>query len=71
MLGRLVHYLADLAIVSVLLAGVRRNSGLAPNTELLGDGEPKRYVDKYLLFGEWGYDTTVGLMGTTSWFVRK
>ncbi|ODQ81000.1 hypothetical protein BABINDRAFT_6853 [Babjeviella inositovora NRRL Y-12698] len=68
---KLIHYSFDLALASAFLAGVKRNTGLAPKTDLFGDGEVQKYTQKYLGFGEWVYDASVGIFSSSEYFVRK
>lgn len=56
--------------MSTILAGVKRNTGLAPKKDLFGP-QPQEYFDKYLGAGEYIYDTSVGFMNASAYFERK
>ncbi|KAI0126734.1 hypothetical protein BJ170DRAFT_416841 [Xylariales sp. AK1849] len=72
-LGRLTHYAVDAVLISTILAGMRRSTGLTPSfqTEKIGDNkEVSKWVEKYLSVGEWVMDAGVGLAGQSGWFKR-
>ncbi|CEP07661.1 hypothetical protein [Parasitella parasitica] len=71
MLGRIAHYTADAVLLSAVLAGIRRNSGLEPATGKIENEEIRKYVNKYLDIGEWVIDSTVVFMSNSSYFERK
>ncbi|KAK9468880.1 hypothetical protein V1512DRAFT_233904 [Lipomyces arxii] len=70
-LGKLVHYGVDLVLVSAILAGVKRSTGLMFKTETIESTEFRSAVDKYLGVGEWVLDTSVAFMNTSPYFTRK
>lgn len=61
----------DLVLVSTCLAGIKRNTGLTPKVENIGDEHVRGYMIKYLNAGESVYDYTVATAGSSSYFVRK
>ncbi|ONH69705.1 hypothetical protein BON22_0449 [Cyberlindnera fabianii] len=68
--GKAIHLGIDAIIISTALAGIRRNTGLAPKTDIFGkDIQP--YFQKVLESGDYVYDTTVGIMNNSGYFVRK
>ncbi|KAK3995240.1 hypothetical protein QBC44DRAFT_320721 [Cladorrhinum sp. PSN332] len=71
-LGRLTHYAFDAVLISTLLAGMRRSTGLTFKTERLGDEKEgvTSYVKKYLSVGEWVLDQSVAIAGSSGWFER-
>ncbi|KAK9380497.1 uncharacterized protein V2V93DRAFT_380720 [Kockiozyma suomiensis] len=70
-LGRLVHYSVDLVLVSALLAGVKRSTGLMLKTDTIESTDVRTAVVKYLDMGEWVLDTSVAFMNSSPYFVRK
>lgn len=63
--GKLVHYGFDLVLIAMLLAAVRRNTGL----ELLYENSDfKKYINKYLSIGEYCYDKFVSLLKVSGYF---
>ncbi|RKP28359.1 DUF1748-domain-containing protein [Metschnikowia bicuspidata] len=62
-----VHITADLVLVSTLLAGVRRNSGLTK----LENESAIYYGKKYLNIGERAFDYTSAWLGSNDFFTRN
>lgn len=63
--GKLIHYGFDLILISMLLAAIRRNTGL----QLLYEGSDfRKYISKYLSFGEYAYDKVVSLLKISGYF---
>ncbi|EIM91418.1 DUF1748-domain-containing protein [Stereum hirsutum FP-91666 SS1] len=69
-LGRLVHYTIDAALLSTLLAGVRRSSGFTPRTDNITEPSIRSAVEKYLGFGESVFDMVQGTAVNSSYFKR-
>ncbi|KAL6947492.1 hypothetical protein ACO0RG_000066 [Hanseniaspora osmophila] len=70
--GKLIHYSFDLMLVSTVLAGVRRQSGLQLKPDFfLQDEQAQKLVTKYLNFGESTLDYITATAGGSSSFVRK
>ncbi|KAK4166832.1 hypothetical protein QBC43DRAFT_204629, partial [Cladorrhinum sp. PSN259] len=72
-LGRLTHYAFDAVLISTLLAGMRRSTGLTFKAERLGDEKESGavgYVKKYLSVGEWVLDQSVAIASSSGWFER-
>lgn len=65
------HISVDLVLVSTALAGIKRNTGLTPKSELAGNTEIQSYFNKYLDVGEYVFDSSVGIMNASGYFVRK
>jgi len=73
-LGRLVHYGFDAVLISTILAGMKRSTGLTPSfqTKKLTENKDVSYwVERYLSIGEFVLDQSVAVAGASSWFERK
>ncbi|KAI8063353.1 uncharacterized protein B0P05DRAFT_555552 [Gilbertella persicaria] len=71
MWGRLFHFTADAVLVSTVLAGIKRNTGLQPATDKIESEEIRKYVEKYLHVGEWAIDNSITFMNNSDYFERK
>ncbi|KAF9135979.1 hypothetical protein KI688_001410 [Linnemannia hyalina] len=71
MIGKLAHYAADAILVSAVIAGIKRSTGLSVATEKIESGDVRSYVEKYLSVGEVVIDQTAAFMATSSYFERK
>jgi len=74
MLGRLTHYAFDAVLISTILAGMKRSTGLTPSLKsdtVSGNADVKKWVDKYLDVGEFVMDSAVSAAGASGWFERK
>ncbi|KAI9347859.1 hypothetical protein BD770DRAFT_395473 [Pilaira anomala] len=71
MWGRLFHFTADAVLISAVLAGIKRNSGLQPATDKIENEDVRKYVNKYLDVGEWVVDSSVVFMNNSPYFERK
>ncbi|KAG2226781.1 hypothetical protein INT45_005746 [Circinella minor] len=71
MWGRLFHYTTDAVIISAVLAGIKRNTGLQPAVSQIENDDVRTYVKKYLDIGEWMFDNTVMFMNNSPYFERK
>ncbi|KAK7961742.1 uncharacterized protein PG986_002567 [Apiospora aurea] len=81
-LGKLLHYSVDavltdedVVLVSTVLAGMRRSTGLTPSfqtSQIMGENnkEANKWIEKYLGVGEWVMDTSVAMAGSSSFFKR-
>ncbi|KIP08230.1 hypothetical protein PHLGIDRAFT_18985 [Phlebiopsis gigantea 11061_1 CR5-6] len=69
-IGRLVHYAVDAALLSTVVAGVKRSSGFSPNTESISDPTLRSIADKYLGFGETVFDMIQGTVVNSQYFKR-
>ncbi|CAJ2499741.1 Uu.00g025940.m01.CDS01 [Anthostomella pinea] len=73
-LGRLTHYAVDAVLISTILAGMRRSTGLTLKSEQIAgenNKEVNKWVGKYLSVGEWVMDTSVAFAGSSGFFERK
>ncbi|CAH6720231.1 uncharacterized protein CLIB1444_03S07316 [[Candida] jaroonii] len=70
-LGRIFHYSVDLVLVSVILAGIHRNTGLVFDTSNLSSIDFRRWFGNYLSFGESCYDKLVSLLKYSGYFKQR
>ncbi|KAI5481881.1 hypothetical protein MNV49_000158 [Pseudohyphozyma bogoriensis] len=54
--GRLFHYTVDAFLISVVLAGIKRSTGLSPRVSNVGNKDLRQLANTYLELGEWGMD---------------
>ncbi|KAG0017536.1 hypothetical protein BGZ80_008190 [Entomortierella chlamydospora] len=71
MISKIVHYAADAVLVSAVLAGIKRSTGLSVATNKIESDDVRVYVDKYLTIGEWVVDQGTAFMSTSQYFERK
>ncbi|CDR40170.1 CYFA0S04e05094g1_1 [Cyberlindnera fabianii] len=67
-LGKLIHYSVDLVLISMLLASVRRTTGLHL---IYQQSDLRKYISKYLAFGEQMYDRFVSLCRMSGYFATR
>ncbi|GLB40587.1 putative fungal protein of unknown function (DUF1748) [Lyophyllum shimeji] len=74
-LGRLMHYAVDAALVSTVVAGVRRSSGFAPDASAISDPTLRGVTERFLGVGETIFDmiqaTAVNTAGSTIGVQRR
>jgi len=71
-LGRIFHYAFDAVLISTILAGMKRSTGLTFKTESITDNKDvKKWFDSYLNIGEMVMDNTVAIAGSSGWFKRE
>ncbi|KAI1809420.1 DUF1748-domain-containing protein [Poronia punctata] len=71
-LTRLGHYAIDAVLVSTILAGMRRSTGLTVKPERIHESsEVNKWVNKYLGVGEWVLDQSVAFAGSSKYFERS
>lgn len=61
----------DLILISVILAGIHRNTGLAFDTSHFSSADFRKWFGKYLAFGEICYDKVVSLLKVSGYFKQK
>lgn len=71
MFGKLVHLGIDAILVSALLAGVRRSTGLTPALSQVPNKDVRQFLRTYLEFGEYAFDFAVVVFGRSKSFERK
>ncbi|CAK7895385.1 hypothetical protein CAAN1_10S00848 [[Candida] anglica] len=69
--GKLAHYSFDLVLISIILAGIHRNTGLVFDTSHFSSVDFRRWFGNYLAFGEKMYDQTVSLLKLTGYFKQR
>ncbi|EXX77438.1 DUF1748-domain-containing protein [Rhizophagus irregularis] len=70
-LGKIVHFAADAVLVSAVLAGIKRSTGLSVATHKIENQEIKSAVVKFLNVGEWVVDQSILIISNSSYFERK
>ncbi|OMH79102.1 hypothetical protein AX774_g7494 [Zancudomyces culisetae] len=72
MMGKLVHYAFDLALIAALLSGIRRTTGFTLKCAADNQsGNSDSLSKKYLRWGDYAFDFVVGIMTTfPNLFVR-
>jgi nucleolar pre-ribosomal-associated protein 1 len=58
-------------LVSIILAGIHRNTGLVFDTSAFSSVDFRRWFGNYLAFGERMYDRTVLLLKLTGYFKQR
>ncbi|KAG0234046.1 hypothetical protein BGW42_006912 [Actinomortierella wolfii] len=71
MLGKVVHYAADAILVSAVLAGIKRSTGLTVASNKIENNDVRNAVDKFLNVGEWVVDQSILIMSASQYFERK
>lgn len=69
-LGRLLHYASDALLVSTVLAGIKRQTGLQPDINRISEPTTRGLLEKYLGFGEFVFDSGVAAARASSLFQR-
>ncbi|CAG8949698.1 hypothetical protein HYALB_00002006 [Hymenoscyphus albidus] len=73
-LGRLTHYAFDAVLISTILAGMKRSTGLTVSFKkdtITQNKEVNHWIERYLGVGEWVMDQSVAIAGSSPWFERK
>lgn len=70
-MGKLLHYTVDAVLVSAVLAGIRRSTGLTFNSNSLENSEFKGIVVKYFSVGEWVLDTSSAFLESSKYFKKS
>ncbi|KAI0997855.1 hypothetical protein K3495_g10334 [Podosphaera aphanis] len=72
MIGKLTHYAFDAVLISTILAGMKRSTGLTLKKERFNENSDiSTWIDRYLGVGEWVMDQSVAIAGSSGWFERK
>jgi hypothetical protein len=61
----------DLVLISAVMAGVKRSTGLTLKTNNIESKDAKSLVERYLDVGEWVFDASVAFMGNSAYCERK
>ncbi|ODQ64730.1 DUF1748-domain-containing protein [Nadsonia fulvescens var. elongata DSM 6958] len=70
-IGKIMHIGADLALVSAVLAGIKRSTGLTFDSNNFENREARGYVQKYLDVGEWVFDTSLLFIRNSDYFGKQ
>ncbi|KAI0346293.1 DUF1748-domain-containing protein [Trametopsis cervina] len=70
-LGRLFHYAVDAVLLSTVLAGVKKSSGLSPSTTSITDPTMRSLTDRYLGVGETIFDMIQATAVNSQYFKRS
>ncbi|KAI9317216.1 hypothetical protein BX666DRAFT_1858030, partial [Dichotomocladium elegans] len=65
--SKFLHLAVDACLVSTLLAGVKRTTGI----QQIANKDIRQYVEQYLQLGEWLFDSSIVLLSATPYFERK
>lgn len=66
-----MHYSVDAIVISAMLAGIKRSTGLTPKTSTIESKGIRSAVDQYLGVGEWVMDMSIGFMSSSQYFERR
>ncbi|WFD28258.1 hypothetical protein MNAN1_003266 [Malassezia nana] len=71
MFGRVLHIFVDVMLISVVLSGIKRNTGLTVALHRIRHTEVRKMMSAYLEMGEWQLmDFAVVVLGRSSSFER-
>ncbi|KAI9437803.1 hypothetical protein F5148DRAFT_1294146 [Russula earlei] len=70
-LGRLTHYAIDAVLLSTVLAGVKRSTNFAFDTEFISNPTIRSITEQYLGFGETMFNALQGTIVTSPYFKRS
>ncbi|KAG0051631.1 hypothetical protein BGZ83_003508 [Gryganskiella cystojenkinii] len=71
MFGKLIHYAADAILISAVLAGIKRSTGLTVASNKIESKDLRSAVEKYLGIGEWIMDQGIVFLSASQYFERK
>lgn len=69
-LGRLLHYASDAVLISTVLAGIKRQTGLRPDVDRITEPTTKGVLEKYLGVGEFIFDSSVAAARASALFQK-
>ncbi|KAI3614679.1 hypothetical protein GLX27_004397 [Malassezia furfur] len=70
MFGRVMHLVVDAMLISVVLSGIKRNTGLTLSLARIPNRDLRKFFSAYLEAGEWLMDFTVVILGRSRSFER-
>lgn len=70
-LGEQRKFIDGMFRLSIILAGIHRNTGLVFDTSRFSSIDFRRWFGKYLAFGEICYDRTVSILKFSGYFKQK
>jgi hypothetical protein len=65
-----MHYAGDALLISTVLAGIKRQTGLRPDIDRISEPTTKGLLEKYLGFGEFVFDSSVAAARASSLFQK-
>ncbi|KAI8336401.1 hypothetical protein EDC96DRAFT_524162 [Choanephora cucurbitarum] len=68
---KLIHYTFDAILITTLLAGIKRSTGLQLATSKIESSTIRSYIDKYLNLGEFIFDMSVAYLNQSSYFTKQ
>ncbi|RDB30990.1 hypothetical protein Hypma_000115 [Hypsizygus marmoreus] len=69
-LGRLVHYAFDAVLLSTVVAGVRRSSGLSPDASAISNPTVRSVAESFLGAGETVFNVIQSTAVNSSYFKK-
>ncbi|KAF1798719.1 hypothetical protein V8B55DRAFT_1522990 [Mucor lusitanicus] len=70
-MSKILHYAFDAVLITTVLAGIKRSTGLQPATSKIESSTIRGYFDQYLGFGEWVFDMSVAYLNHSSYFTKN
>ncbi|WFC97115.1 hypothetical protein MBRA1_003781 [Malassezia brasiliensis] len=70
MFGRVMHLVVDAMLISVVLSGIKRNTGLTLSLARIPNHDLRKFFSAYLEAGEWLMDFAVVILGRSRSFER-
>ncbi|KAH9954299.1 hypothetical protein BC827DRAFT_1243738 [Russula dissimulans] len=70
-LGRLTHYAIDAILLSTVLAGVKRSTSFAFDTDTISNSTIRSITEQYLAVGETTFNALQGTVVTSPYFKRS
>ncbi|CCA67235.1 hypothetical protein PIIN_01068 [Serendipita indica DSM 11827] len=71
MFGKLIHLTVDALLISALLAGIKRNTGITPSLDVVPNKDLRALLSSYLEAGEYAFDFTVVFLSRSRYFRRQ
>jgi len=71
LVGKVVHYSFDAILISTIVAGIRRSTGLTLRPNAVDSPDMQSYVRRYLEVGEWVLDSSSNIMAASGYFERR
>jgi len=71
MIGKLIHLGFDALLLTALLAGIKRTTGLTPKLSSVPNKDIRHMLGSYLELGEYTFDMAVVILGRSDSFERR
>ncbi|ORY34046.1 hypothetical protein BCR39DRAFT_518240 [Naematelia encephala] len=68
MFGRLTHLAIDLIAISTILAGVKKATGFAPQTDHIKDTSIRHFLESYFSIGDTVFGMVCGYVVNSGYF---